>query len=273
MQGNAGICNEERASCEVEWKRTERTTKAKMRSDERNDREKERLARKLKGRSAATNRKRERATISNEKSLFLNLSPETSSRKNHKTSRQKVRGSLRSSACITEWLHNSSTLCNELYSISGKERRGRSISAIGNAKNFHAIIHEIGWRDQTHLKKRTENIRENYTPERATRKEGLLVKKVQVIPEIYYGPGTPWICCWNFADSKWKGVDFHHLAKRNGEWEKEQGDGGKVTTRAAKRNGWRTGEIERRACEEGSREEELASANAGSQFVTVRRLG
>jgi len=48
---------------------------------------------------------------------------------------------------------------------------------------------------------------------------------------------------------------------------------GKVTTRAAKSNGWKDGEMERRACEEGSREEELASANAGSQFVTVRRLG
>lgn len=209
-------------------------------------RKREREAGKLKGRGAATSRKRERAAIFHENLCSSIWVPGRRRGRIIKLPGKKFARSLRSSACITEWLHNSPALRDELYSISGKER-GRSISAVGSAKNFRPIIHGIGRRYQTHLKKRTENIRENYAPERATvratRGESPSHSRNLLPP----APGTPWICCWNFADSKCKGVDFRHLATRNGEREKEQEERRKSNyERAARSKGRRTGKSARR---------------------------
>jgi hypothetical protein len=121
-----------------------------------------------------------------------------------------------------------------------RERENVPSLPCGNAKNFYAIIHEIGWRDQTHLKKRTENIRENYTPERATERgtrgespshsrnllqprnamDLLLEFRRFEVEKRRFSP---------LGEAKW------WVRKRTREWQ------GKVTTRAAKSNGWRTG--------------------------------
>jgi len=55
--------------------------------------------------------------------------------------------------------------CDEQCSIREKERG--ILSAPPFETQINAIIHEISWRNQTHLEKRSENILENYTLGRA----------------------------------------------------------------------------------------------------------
>lgn len=148
--------------------------------------------------------------------------------------------------------------CNERCSIRGRERerkresegkreKERRKKGVLSAPTFetqiNAIIHEISWRNQTHLEKRSENILQNYTPERALAKK-TLVKNASVIPKIYYGQKRRGSIAGISRFGGWKGADFRHLAERSERdselekrvWEKTW----EISTRTAKSNGWRT---------------------------------
>lgn len=198
-------------------------------------------------------------------SLSLDLSIGTSSGKNNRTLWQKVPENLRSSAYITKWLHNSQ--CDERCSI--KERK-REISAPTFETQINAIIHWISWRNQTHLKKCAENILENYTPERALGRDLWRTPK-SFLKSIIVRNAVDLLL--EFRDSEWKGVDFRHLADRpDSELEKRVWERTwEVSTRKVT-DGEGRGNRQKKDREERSYREEFASANAGSQFVTVRRF-
>lgn len=143
-------------------------------------------------------------------SLSLDLSIGTS-RKNNRTLWQKVPESWRSSAYITKWLHNSLTLCNAMSDVLLEKEREREISAPTFETQINAIIHWISWRNQTHLKKRAENILENYTPERALGRDLWRTPK-SFLKSIIVRNAVDLLL--EFRDSEWKGVDFRHLADR-----------------------------------------------------------
>lgn len=145
---------------------------------------------------------------------------------------------------------------------------------------------------------------------RAQEGDGERRENARVIPEIYYRLERGADLLLEFRESKWKGVDFRRLdgerpaatrkenvqadekeesgegvSKKKRERLREKKEGGKERKRARKkeergvtrreqRKEVTDGETEggQRDLSQGEESEELASANAGSQFVTVRRL-